>query len=242
MRRGLHLGRQRTGSMNRFAAVLVAVCGVLLPSVCLQAKQSDTGVLMDIKSLLPAIVLDMPYARMDNFTGKRVTGYDAAKCLLHPPVALALANVELGLRSRGYALVVHDCYRPTVAVDDFMRWTRNADTSTKAEYYPDLDKSVLVPDYIAEKSGHSKAATVDVGLLDCRAETCLKLDMGTAFDFFGARANTMYPEITAQQRDNRDLLLKAMAEQGFVNYPMEWWHFSWKAGVLPDQAYSFPIQ
>ena len=98
------------------------------------------------------------------------------------------------------------------------------------------------PDYIVEKSGHSKAATVDVGLLDCRTQACVKLDMGTSFDFFGARANTFYPQITEQQRDNRDLLLKAMAEQGFENYPMEWWHFTWKAGVLPDQAYSFPIQ
>ena len=242
MRRETGLGRHIMDSMNGFAAVLVAVCGAMLPSVCLQAKQSHTGVLVDIKSLSPAIVLDMPYARRDNFTGKPVTGYNAARCLLHPPVAQALANVEQGLRGRGFALVVYDCYRPTVAVDDFMRWTRNADTSTKAEYYPDLDKSVLVPDYIAEKSGHSKAATVDVGLLDCRVQACVKLDMGTPFDFFGPRANTMYPQITAQQRVNRDLLLKAMAEQGFENYPMEWWHFSWKAAKLPDQAYSFPIQ
>ena len=245
MRRGLRLGRRRKGSVNGLLPLLFAMCGWLLLSACLQAKQDGQGeasLLADIRSLSPAIVLDMPYARTDNFTGKRVSGYNTARCLLHPPVAKALANVEHGLRSSGYALVVYDCYRPTVAVDDFMRWTRNADTSTKAEYYPDLDKSVLVPDYIAEKSGHSKAATVDVGLLDCRTQACVKLDMGTSFDFFGARANTFYPQITEQQRDNRDLLLKAMAEQGFENYPLEWWHFTWKAAALPDQAYSFPIQ
>jgi zinc D-Ala-D-Ala dipeptidase len=226
--------------MSVFGAVALAATAGACASGPPDTAQSH--VLVDIRTLSPAIRHDIRYATADNFTGRKVTGYRSPKCLLHAPVAKALSNVERGLNGRGYALVIFDCYRPTVAVDDFMRWTRNADNSSKAEYYPDLDKSVLVPDYIAEKSGHSKAATVDVGLLDCRTETCVKLDMGTSFDFFGARANTMYPEITAQQRDNRDLLLKAMAEQGFVNYPMEWWHFTWKAGLLPDQAYSFPIQ
>lgn len=225
-----------------FAALLFAVCGWLLPHANLQAKQGVSGPLMDIQALSPSIRLDMPYARADNFTGKRVSGYNAAKCLLHPPVALALAYVEHGLRSRGYALVVFDCYRPTIAVDDFMRWTKNADTSTKAEYYPDLDKSVLVPDYIAEKSGHSKAATVDVGLLDCRSGQCLALDMGTPFDYFGVKANTDFPGLSGIQKSARTLLLDAMAEQGFVNYPLEWWHFTWKAGPLPDDAYDFPIE
>lgn len=203
--------------------------------------QADSG-MVDVQSLAPMLHLDMRYATANNFTGKKVAGYHAAKCLLHKPAAEALSLVERDLNQSGHALTIFDCYRPTIAVDDFMRWAKNADASTKAEYYPALDKSALVPDYIAEKSGHSKGATLDLGLMDCRAGKCVVLDMGTAFDFFGAQANTAYPGLSVEQRRNRQLLIDAMKAQGFENYPMEWWHFSWKAAVLPDQAFSFPIQ
>lgn len=48
-------------------------------------------------------------------------------------------------------------------------------------------------------SGHSRGATVDLTLLDCRAGDgdCQALDMGTDFDFFDPRANTDSPAITA---------------------------------------------
>jgi len=216
--------------------------------ICLSACSHHTLInaesfpLVDARIASPEIHLDMRYAAVNNFTGKKVAGYQAAKCLLHKQVAEALAKVEQGLNASGYSLVLFDCYRPTIAVDDFMRWAKNSDASTKAEYYPNLDKSDLVPDYIAEKSGHSKGATLDAGLLDCRSKPCIALDMGTAFDFFGIQANTDYPNLTDEQRKNRLLLLDAMQAQGFVNYSMEWWHFTWKAGALPDQAYSFSIQ
>lgn len=203
---------------------------------------SKTMPLVDVQAFSPNIHLDMRYATANNFTGHRVAGYQAAKCLLHKPVAEALAKVELTLNTSGYALIIFDCYRPTIAVADFMRWAKNSDTSTKAQYYPNLDKSTLVPDYIAEKSGHSKGATLDLGLLDCHVKSCVALDMGTAFDFFGEQANTHYPNLTELQQQHRNQLLDAMRKQGFENYPMEWWHFTWKAGILPEQAYSFPIQ
>lgn len=227
--------------MKRSILLLMLTSLTLQPSYAESTKILQNS-LIDIKALSPNIQLDMRYASTDNFTGHKVAGYLTAKCLLHKPVAEALKNVEQHLQKSGYGLIIYDCYRPTIAVDDFMRWTKNADISTKTEYYPDLDKSVLVPDYIAEKSGHSKGATVDLGLLDCRTKSCIALDMGTEFDFFGAQANTDYPKLTDNQRHNRKQLLKAMNEQGFENYPMEWWHYTWKAGVLPDQAYSFPIQ
>lgn len=216
------------------AGLMAAVSGGGLPV--------EDGLLTDVRQLAPAIALDIRYATADNFTGRPVPGYAAAKCLLHRPVAEALARVEQGLRGQGMALVVYDCYRPTVSVDAFMAWAKNPDQSTKAAFYPELDKSVLVPDYIAEKSGHSKAATVDVGLLDCRTGTCRPFDMGTAFDYFGPRANTAHPQLDPTQRANRTVLLAAMAAEGFENYPMEWWHFTWRANELPDTAYAFPIE
>ena len=220
---------------------VLAIVG-LMASAAGGIATAGSGVLADVRSFAPGITLDIRYATADNFTGRPVPGYAAAKCLLHPPVAEALARVEQGLRGQGMALVVYDCYRPTVSVAAFMAWAKDADQSTKAAYYPELDKSVLVPDYIAEKSGHSRAATVDVGLLDCRSGACRPLDMGTAFDYFGPRANTADPGVSDAQWRNRSALLAAMAAEGFENYPMEWWHFTWKAGQLPDAAYAFPVE
>jgi len=199
--------------------------------------------MVDIRDFSPAIQHDIRYATDNNFTGKRVAGYGAPKCLLRRPVAMALAEVEQDLRGRGYALLIHDCYRPRVAVADFMRWAADtADQSTKAAYYPDLDKSTLVPDYIAVQSGHTLGATADISLLDCRSASCVAVDMGAPFDFFGLQANTAHPELTDAQKQGRRILLDAMAAQGFVNYPLEWWHFTWKAEVLPALNYDLPIQ
>ena len=36
------------------------------------------------------------------------------------------------------------------------------------------------------------------------------------------------PGITDAQRDNRQHLREAMERAGFVNYPMEWWHYTLK--------------
>ena len=201
------------------------------------------GPLVDVRAYSPGIALDIRYATAKNFTGRPVTGYGAGKCLLHDPAARALAAAESDLRGRGYGLIVFDCYRPKRAVAEFMAWAEAPDDpASKAAHYPELDKSQLVPDYIAENSGHSKGATADVGLLDCRSGKCHEVDMGTPFDFFGTPANTDWPGASPDHKESRELLLKAMGAQGFINYPLEWWHFTWKAGPLPDEAYDFPVE
>jgi D-alanyl-D-alanine dipeptidase len=40
-------------------------------------------------------------------------------------------------------------------------------------------------------------------------------------------------EITAEQREHRHLLLKAMLARSFKNYFREWWHFTY-VGLLPS--------
>lgn len=214
----------------------------LILSTC-DASGAVQSPLADVRLYAPSIQLDMRYATARNFTGRPVAGYLAAKCLLHAPAARALAAAESALRSRGFGLIIFDCYRPQRAVAEFMAWAKAPDDPvSKPMYYPDLDKSRLVPDYIAEKSGHSKGATADIGLLDCSEGECREIDMGTPFDFFGTQANTDWPGASPTQKASRKLLLQTMAAHGFVNYPLEWWHFTWKAGPLPDEAYDFPIE
>lgn len=206
------------------------------------ASTADEANLVDVPPG-EGIVLEMNYASRDNFVGERIDGYEAARCWLRPSAAAALAQVAVALRPRGLRLRIHDCYRPTRAVARFMRWAAAPeDAATRAAYHPNLPKSALVPDYIANISGHSRGATVDLSLDRCDGKRCKPLDMGTHFDLFDPRANTSSPQASDAQRANRRLLLEAMAAGGFVNYPMEWWHYTWEPQAEPRILYDIPIR
>ncbi|WP_420715210.1 M15 family metallopeptidase [Streptomyces sp. XY332] len=189
----------------------------------------------------PTIGQDIRYATADNFTGAVVDGYEEPVCLLARPAAEALRRAQRELLPRGYSLTVYDCYRPQRAVDSFVRWAADPqDQSTKAEFYPDVDKERLIPDgYIAEKSGHSRGSTVDVTLV--RLPLRRPVDMGTPFDLFDPLSHTDNPRITGAARANRQLLGRTLAAQGFVNLPEEWWHFTFKPEAFPDSAFDFPV-
>lgn len=200
--------------------------------------------MVDLRTLVPDIAQDIRYFGRDNFVGAPVDGYDAPRCWLKREAAEALARVERSLREKHQRLRVFDCYRPARAVAHFMRWAADsADVKTKATHYPDLDKPQLLGGYIAPVSGHSRGATLDLTLLQCdgRDAACTPLDMGTAFDYFGTRANTDSPEATDVQRANRRQLHAAMAAQGFHNYPMEWWHYTFKPEPTPGLLYDVPV-
>jgi len=204
------------------------------------AAQAD---LVDAATVVPGLQQEIRYAGKDNFVGAPVAGYEAPKCLLLAPVAQALARVQQDVQHEGLSLKVFDCYRPVRAVKHFVAWARDpADQRTKAAYYPNLDKARLLDGYIAETSGHSRGATLDLTLVRCGGGACTELDMGTPFDFFDPRANTAHPQLDDEQRRNRDQLLQAMARHGFHNYPMEWWHFTFRPEPSPKTAYDVPIR
>lgn len=216
------------------------------PAVTLSsaATLAEAG-LVDIRSLVPDIAQDIRYAGSENFVGVPIDGYLAPRCYLLEPAAKALQAVESMLRRDGLRLMLFDCYRPARAVSHFVRWAGDpADQRTKPRYYPNLDKSALLGDYIAPVSGHSRGATVDLTLMRCQpdGDRCEALDMGTAFDFFDARANTDSPQVTTAQRDNRQRLRAAMEMHGFSNYPQEWWHYTLTPEPAPRTIHDVPVQ
>lgn len=200
--------------------------------------------MVDMRSLVADFDVNMRYAGSANFVGMPVDGYEAPRCYLLRPVARALQRVELRLRKQQMRLKVFDCYRPVRAVRHFVRWAGDLqDQRTKPLYYPYLDKSVLLGEYIAPMSGHSRGATVDLTLMRCPdGGNCQPLDMGTEFDFFDALAHTNAPDITDEQRDNRLLLRSALEREGFQNYALEWWHYTLEPEPAPYKAYDFPVR
>lgn len=218
-----------------------------------------------LRDVDPSILEDIRYYSAHNFMGRRVEGYNYPACVLTEQAASALSQVQSSAAQHGYSLKVYDCYRPQRAVDDFVRWANNSyDTLTKLEFYPTIDKLSLFPEYIATKSGHSRGSTMDLTLVQLPAKAqeeylpgqplvpCFSntnhrfkdnsVDMGTGFDCLNALAHTANVKSGSVQEQNRQLLLRLMSQQGFVNYADEWWHFTMTAEPFPSEYFDFPIQ
>ena len=122
--------------------------------------------LVELSEIDPTIKQSPRYATNENFTGKKVDGYNVKKIVIKRKAALKLKQVQEYLQKYGYTLVIYDAYRPKRAVKNFVRWSKNKDISTKKRYYPTLDKSVLFEKgYICETSSHCKGYTADLTIM-----------------------------------------------------------------------------
>ncbi len=90
--------------------------------------------------------------------------------------------------------------------------------------YPKWKK--MASRYTAPPGGspHQFGGAVDLTIINAKGE---KLDMGTTLTDFGERVSTHSNLITDKQKENRKILYDAMTKAGFVNYPLEWWHYSY---------------
>jgi len=92
---------------------------------------------------------------------------------------------------------------------------------------------------------HNTGGAVDLTIVDGSGA---ELRMGTVFDEFSDRAHPDYfiqagkddPDAQVYHQ-NRLLLRDAMVEVGFVEYPYEWWHYSygnqqWAQATKSDTA------
>lgn len=146
----------------------------------------------------------------------------------------------------GLCLMVFDAFRPRSRQWELWRpvITRlsqdNPDWS-EAQLYTEASRWVSPPDGFG--SGHQAGAAVDVKLADTdRTE----LDFGGAMKGLSGVAPTNWP-VAPNIRKNRDLLVDAMQATGMVNYPDEWWHFSygdrlWAEVTNRDTAFFAPIE
>ena len=241
-----------------------SVLALLTSCVASQQHSNLPAGFVSISSVAPDIQLDIRYYTNNNFIGRPIEGYFAPLCILTIEAASALARVQRLAEDQGYSLKVYDCYRPQIAVNDFVAWAADLDdTLQQHRFYPALDKSRLFAEgYIAERSGHSRGSTVDLTLVplgsqqpaidpfanryDCRAARFGRypdnsIDMGSGYDCFDSLANTANEEISDTARNNRELLSTLMAMAGFENYPLEWWHFTLMHEPYPDTYFEFPV-
>jgi zinc D-Ala-D-Ala dipeptidase len=225
--------------------------------------QTLPGGFVFLHDIDPSIIQDIRYAGSNNFMGRPLAGYGAAECIVKRDVGVALKNVQRELARQKLSLKMLDCYRPARAVHDMVVWAQNGhETAAERRYNPAFSKADLFRlGYIAEHSGHSTGAALDLTLVDLTADNSSRIvpgkdyadctapaaarapegsiDMGTGYDCSDVKAHTAAGSITPAQRRWRNLLVASMAKQGFVNYSKEWWHFSMPRAGGPE--YDFPI-
>jgi D-alanyl-D-alanine dipeptidase len=163
------------------------------------------------------MAIDLRYASLNNFTGHNLYG-DFKKAYLHRIAAekLAKAAVILQTLRPGHQMVIYDALRPRSAQQ--ILWNHVKGTSKEQ--------------YVANPQGgsmHNFGFAVDLSLYDVSGK---ELDMGTLFDDFTPMSQPRLEDqflkegkLSEAQIQNRHLLRKAMEAAGFIQLPIEWWHF-----------------
>jgi D-alanyl-D-alanine dipeptidase len=170
-------------------------------------RQSD---LVDLAKLDPRIKLEIRYATTDNFLSTPV--YTSARAFLQRPAAEAMLRAHRELMKQGYGLLIFDAYRPWYITKIF--WDATP---------PDKHDFVADP---AKGSRHNRGCAVDLTLYDLK--TGKEIEMTGGYDEMSERSYPNYAGGTPEQRAHRDLLRRAMEQQGFQVYDFEWWHFDYR--------------
>ncbi len=219
----------------RVVALLLALaaCAHAAP----QATQPNTAVqviaadslarrqLAAVAQVAPSVRQEVRYATRNNFTGEVLPGYGVAVVLLRREAAEALGRVQARLAAKGMGLKIWDGYRPVRATLAMVAWCERTGQT-----------KLLDDGYIARRSRHNQGVAVDLTLVELGSGR--EFDMGTPFDEFSARSHTA--NATGVVAANRQLLVQAMAAEGFTNYVDEWWHFSF---AVPDAVpYDLPLE
>lgn len=202
------------------AAMAAVTAAAEAPAVTDENARMAAAGLVDAQAICPGLIVDLMYARADNFTGVRLYDNLSGAWLL-PAAAESLAAAQRMLEREhpGLHIKVCDAARP-------MSVQRRMFSAVQG-----TPKSRYVSNPSRGGGQHNYGVAVDVTLADsCGRE----LDMGTPVDHLGPEAHIGPAErqmladgrLTQAQLDNRLLLRRVMKAAGFTTLPTEWWHFN----------------
>ena len=216
--------KSETKVFKHFLFISAMLCWLHLfaAGLCFAVSPTDSSGFVVLTDIVPEAIMEVRYYTLYNFIGDRVRGYEEPVALVTKETAYALREVQKEIAPLGYTIKVFDAYRPQMAVDHFVEWARDVnDVRMKQYFYPEEHKANLFAHgYIASRSGHSRGSTVDLTLYDLRNQC--DVDMGGTFDYFGYRSYPDYPDLTAEQKKNRQLLRSVMLKHGFRGIDTEW--------------------
>lgn len=160
--------------------------------------------LVDLRSAVPDLVLDVRYATKDNFVGRPL--YPAPAAFLRRSAAERLKAAAGALCAKGLRLVVYDAYRPLSVQREL--WRARPDRRFVAD----------------PKTGsvHNRAGAVDAGLADAAGRP---VAMPCAYDDFGPKSAHGARGVPPAAAENARTLKAAMESAGFRALAEEWWHY-----------------
>jgi D-alanyl-D-alanine dipeptidase len=139
-------------------------------------------------------------------------------------VVSKLENVANKLESEGLCLMIYELFRSK----EKQHKLRMVQKNLLQQRFPDLSEQELLLQLdkrvASEGGGHRTGGAVDLTICDCNGKP---LDMGTSYEEFNKSTPTGSDSLTEEQKHNRCLLQTVMKNEGFVNYPLEWWHYSY---------------
>jgi D-alanyl-D-alanine dipeptidase len=177
---------------------------VLAVIFALTAPALAADPLVDLRTVVPGVVLDVRYATPHNFMGKAV--YPESVAFLRRSTAAKLARAARALGARGRRLVIYDAYRP-LSVQRVL-WAAKPDRRFVADP--------------ARGSIHNRGGAADVGLADADGTP---VALPTDFDEFGPRAAHGAKGVPPEAAANAAELKAAMEAAGFKPLAEEWWHY-----------------
>lgn len=132
---------------------------------------------------------------------------------------------------KGWKFVLLDCWRSPELQGELFRAISGEISKEHPELSPDEVEHrdrifVAYPSVEPDRvSGHCTGGSVDLTLAD---EKGRPIPMGSGFDETSERSYTdHYNRVEDEIRNNRRLLVDLMENEGFSNYPKEWWHFDY---------------
>jgi D-alanyl-D-alanine dipeptidase len=213
------VGAPPTTAPSGSASASAPAPSVEAPALPVAPDAMAESLLVDVRAVDSTIQVDLRYATPNNFTGAPLPGYGAPRAMLRREAAAALARVQRRLRTGDLGLRVFDGYRPVRATLAMVDWAERTGR-----------RALLDSGYIARRSRHNMGVAVDLTLVDLATGT--EVPMGTPFDTFTEAAHTA--NATGRVLRYRQILVRAMEEEGFSNYDQEWWHFSYPVeGAVP---------
>ncbi len=130
---------------------------------------------------------------------------------------------------RGYRLLVVEGYRPMATQQQIF----DKYSAELQAIFPEMSPGeiyVAASRYVSpvEVAPHTAGAAVDLTLC---TEDGVEVDMGTPLNATPEQSDgacyTDAPGISPEARRHRELLGSALDSAGLVNYPTEWWHWSY---------------
>jgi len=134
-------------------------------------------------------------------------------------------NKAQGFLPKGYRILVVCAYRSPLLqqrifenikqelIQEYLTWTNK-------QIEKEMDNRVSPPDV----GPHCCGGAIDITIIDSSGK---QLNMGTKFSEFGEKTFTDSMLVSVDVKRNRALLKEVMEKAGFVNFPAEWWHWSY---------------